>query len=80
MDSKTVDETLVGIVMRQTSYSHDEAVERLLFYNNDHIQTIKTFLNIPGKAEDKKASLNQEIYRQFRRTLEIEECNKPKLT
>jgi hypothetical protein len=62
---------LVQMILRQTSYSEEEAREKLKEYKNDHILVIKSYLGIAEKkAPQKVASVNQEIYKQFRLKLD----------
>jgi len=70
-------EKIIHIICNQTNYDMDTAKEKLLLFNNDYIQVIKDFLNIPEKKEPIK-SLNQEIYKQLRYKLDesIETINK----
>ena len=70
-------EKIITIICNQTNYDMDTAKEKLLLFNNDYIQVIKDFLNIPEKKEPIK-SLNQEIYKQLRYKLDesIETINK----
>jgi hypothetical protein len=71
----------IEIVMRQTNYSFEEAKEKLLEHNNDHIKVIKLFLGIQDKQYGIK-SINQEIYKQLRHKMDssIREYNQKKQT
>ena len=61
----------INIILRQTDYSENIAREKLIEYNNDHIQVIKSFLGINEKKNCKKmTSINQEIYKQIRKKLD----------
>jgi hypothetical protein len=77
MDITEQQEKIIHIICNQTNYDIDTAKEKLLLFNNDYIQVIKDFLNIPEKKEPIK-SLNQEIYKQLRYKLDesIETINK----
>ena len=55
----------IKIICNQTNYTEEEAQEKLKVFNNNPINVIKDFLNIPEKKESIK-SLNQEIYKQIR--------------
>ena len=58
-------------VMSQTNYTEDEAKEKLRLFNCDYIRVIKDYMGIPEKKEEKKVkSVNQEIFRQIRTTLD----------
>jgi len=58
-------ENKVKIIMRQTDYTREQAVEKL----NEH-QTvekcIENYLGISKKVEDKPVSTNQAIYKSIR--------------
>jgi len=61
----------INIIMRQTDYSEDIARVKMVEYNNDHIQVIKSFLEITEKKTPPKVtSVNQEIYKQIRTKLD----------
>jgi hypothetical protein len=61
---------IINIVMTQTTYSADEAKEKLAKHNNDYVKVIKEFMGIPEKKPTKIKSVNQEIYRQIRSTMD----------
>ena len=56
----------VEVILRQTNYTVEEAREKLVQQNNDHVKVIKIFLGIQEKHEPPIKSINQEIYRQLR--------------
>ena len=59
------------LVMSQTNYTEEEAIEKLKLFNCDYMKVIKDYMGIPEKKEAKKIkSVNQEIYRQIRTTLD----------
>jgi hypothetical protein len=61
----------LAIVMRQTDYNEEVALEKLKLYNYDEILTIKAYLGVPIKKVDAPVkSVNQEIYRQLRSKLD----------
>jgi len=57
-------------IMSQTSYTVEEAREKLRLFNGDYIQVIKDYMGILDKKERKVKSVNQEIFRQIRTTLD----------
>lgn len=59
----------VKMVMSQTTYTKEEANEKLKFFNYDYIKVIKDFMKIPEKKIEVK-TVNQEIYKQIRHTLD----------
>ncbi len=61
----------LNIVLTQTNYSEEEALNKLQLYNGDYMKVIREFMGIPDKKPIAKAkSLNQEIYRQIRHKLD----------
>jgi hypothetical protein len=59
----------VKMVMSQTNYTKEEAKEKLQIFNYDYIKVIKDFMKIPEKKVEVK-TVNQEIYKQIRHTLD----------
>lgn len=58
-------------VMAQTNYTVEEAREKLRLFNCDYMRVIKDYMGIPEKKEERKVkSVNQEIFRQIRTTLD----------
>ena len=57
----------IDIVLRQTNYTKEIAIQKLIEHNNNTINVIKEYMGV--KHTEKKApikSLNQEIYKQIR--------------
>jgi len=59
----------VKMVVSQTTYSVEEANEKLKLFNYDYIKVIKDFMKIPEKKQS-VGSVNQEIYKQIRHSLD----------
>ena len=59
----------VKMVVSQTTYSAEEANEKLKLFNYDYIKVIKDFMKIPEKKQT-VSSVNQEIYKQIRHSLD----------
>ena len=61
----------VRLIMNQTSYTEEEAIEKLKLFNGDYMLVLRDYMGIPQKKETKKIhSVNQEIYKQIRTTLD----------
>ena len=60
---------LCEIVMRQTNYTNDKALEELKIHNLNVKNVLRSYLNIPEQSIPKK-STNQEIYSEFRKFLD----------
>lgn len=70
--SKLSVEDQVKIIMSQTTYNEEEALEKMKLFNNDGMRVIKDFMGIPEKkVETKVKSINQEVYRQIRTTMDV---------
>ena len=58
----------VKLVMSQTNYTEEQAIEKLKLFNCDYMRVLKDYMGIPEKKNDNKIkSVNQEIYRQIRK-------------
>jgi|LauGreDrversion4_2_1035121.scaffolds.fasta_scaffold1370675_1 hypothetical protein len=61
----------VKLVMSQTNYTEEQAIEKLKLFNCDYMRVLKDYMGIPEKKDKQKIkSVNQEIYRQIRTTLD----------
>jgi hypothetical protein len=69
VETELIDEK-VNKIMRQTDYSKETALEKLKEHNFDEIITIRSYLGIDIKKNNKNdvkiKSINQEIYKQLR--------------
>jgi hypothetical protein len=67
-------EELIQIIMRQTTYTHEESKKKLIEMDYDPILVIKDFMGIKPKDSKPQTthvkSLNQEIYKQIRYKLD----------
>ena len=59
-------DTLTEIIMRQTDYTREKAIDKLNIYNNSLEDVIKDYLEVPAKKEDKRINVNQQIYKEIR--------------
>lgn len=61
-------EEFVGIIIRQTTLTNEEALERLTFYNNDYVKVIEEFMGMNNNKnkEIKNLTINQQIYKEIR--------------
>ena len=60
------------LVLSQTTYTEEEAINKLQLYNGDYMKVIREFMGLPEKKETtvKLKSVNQEIFRQIRHKLD----------
>lgn len=72
MIEKVETQELIKIIMRQTTYSEEEAERKLIEHNYDAILVIKDFMGIKPKEQKPETikSVNQEIYKQIRYKLD----------
>jgi len=59
-------EDKIKMIMNQTNYNEEETKEKLLLFNDNPVNVIKSYMNIDIDKKPKKNSLNQEIYKQIR--------------
>lgn len=71
---KKVDETCL-VVIRQTDYDKEKALEKLKEHNMVTLDVIKEYMGIPLKREMRKVTTNQAIFREFRTFLDEACCN-----
>ena len=69
VETDQIDEK-VQIILRQTDYTEEVALNKLRENNFDEILTIKDYFGITKKKELKIKSINQEIYKQLRNKLD----------
>ena len=66
--SKLQDE-LIKMVCRQTSYTYHQADDALKKHNNDYMVVIKEFMGIKEKEKEKKTT-NQGVYTEIRKFMD----------
>ena len=65
------DEKYVKYIMSQTNYSEEVSKTKLQEFNGDFMQVLKDYMGIPVKKDTNKfTSVNQEIYKQIRHSLD----------
>jgi len=76
IDNEAMSEKL-GIVARQTDYDEETIKQKLIEYNYDHMAVIREYMGL-NKKENKAivTSLNQEIYKQIRRKIDVSDFNR----
>lgn len=71
---KKEDEENKRMILKMTTYSTEEVEEMLNKYDNNVVNVIRHYMNLPikqqTKTEEKICSINQEKYRQIRHTLD----------
>tara|TARA_B100000282_G_C31734959_1_gene492929 strand:- start:2164 stop:2550 length:387 start_codon:yes stop_codon:yes gene_type:complete len=66
---KKVHETCL-VVMRQTDYSEEKALEKLKEHDMVALTVIKEYMGIPLKKQKKDLTANQAVFREFRTFLD----------
>ncbi len=63
---------IVEMIIRQTDYTKEEAIEKLKKHNNNYLQVLKEYMNYEKVTEKKEESksLNQNIYSNIRNFLD----------
>lgn len=61
-------DNLIDLVCRQTNYTREEAKTKLEEFELEPIKVIEDYLGVEKKSK-KATSINQEIYRQFRKKM-----------
>ena len=69
-DNITFLDDSIDIIMRQTDYTKEKTKEKLKEFNNDYLAVIKDYFGIPEKKTQPIKSVNQEIYKQIRYSLD----------
>ena len=67
---KTDNVERIQMIMRQTDYTEEQVIQKLIAFNDDHIKVIKDFMGIAEKNAPQIKSVNQEIYKQIRGKLD----------
>ena len=71
-EEKEFSKEIIQKIMAQTTYSEEIAKEKLRQFNGDFMKVLKDYMGIKVEKEPntKVKSVNQEIYRQIRHTLD----------
>lgn len=65
-----VDQDKINTIITQTTYTRQEAHDKMVEFDNDMMKVIEDFMGIPAAKPPKAETINQEIYRQIRGTLD----------
>ena len=61
---------MCDMISRQTDYTLDEIKDKLIEYNYNSIEVIKEYMGVQKEKPRPITSINQEIYKQIRMTLD----------
>lgn len=73
MSSTTREKEVINLVMRQTDYTEEEAIDRLKKWNNNYINVIKEYLNPDfdqPREKSKPKTLNQQMMGEIRQFMD----------
>tara|TARA_B100000925_G_scaffold291823_2_gene281711 strand:- start:15325 stop:15726 length:402 start_codon:yes stop_codon:yes gene_type:complete len=73
MSSTTREKEVINLVMRQTDYTEEEAIDRLKKWNNNYINVIKEYLNPDFDQPTQKSkpkTLNQQMMGEIRQFMD----------
>jgi len=73
MSSTTREKEVINLVMRQTDYTEEEAIDRLKKWNNNYINVIKEYLNPyfdQPREKSKPKTLNQQMMGEIRQFMD----------
>lgn len=73
MSSTTREKEVINLVMRQTDYTEEEAIDRLKKWNNNYINVIKEYLNPTFDQPTQKSkpkTLNQQMMGEIRQFMD----------
>ena len=63
-------EVAVDIVLRQTTLSRDEVIERLSKNENNYLKVIEEFMGINKNKQKNNITVNQQIYKEIRSVMD----------
>ena len=63
-------EELVEIVLRQTTLSRDEVIEKLEKNENNYVKVIEEFMGINKNKQKNNITVNQQIYKEIRSVMD----------
>ena len=64
---------VLGLILRQTDYTEEEAKIQLEKYNYNYLELLKDYMGIEKKKEEMCATPNQERYRLIREAMDDKE-------
>jgi hypothetical protein len=62
---------MIQMIQRQTDYTEETAREKLIEFSYKPIDVVKNYMGLDKKKEKPIKSINQEMYRQMRKQLDI---------
>jgi hypothetical protein len=68
--ANNINEEAVDIVLRQTTLSRDEVIERLSKNENNYLNVIEEFMGINKNKQKNNITVNQQIYKEIRSVMD----------
>jgi hypothetical protein len=68
--ANNINEEAVDIVLRQTTLSRDEVIERLSKNENNYLKVIEEFMGINKNKQKNNITVNQQIYKEIRSVMD----------
>jgi len=65
-----IDDTTIHKVTSQTNYTREQAIQKLQSFQGNYMKVLKEYMGITDKEETPIKSVQQEIYKQIRITLD----------
>jgi hypothetical protein len=70
MEENILEKEKIELILRQTDYSKETAMEKLRENDFDELKVIRNYFGISEKKSKPIHSINQEIYKQIRHRLD----------
>ena len=69
----SLNRTLIDVIIRQTDYTEEKAIEKLTEHKNDVIAIVREYMGVvkpPSKNDIIKSSTNQQIFSEIRNLMD----------
>jgi hypothetical protein len=64
-----INEDMINVIMRQTTLTREEIIKELVNNNFNYLQVISNFIGIKNNKSIKNLTINQQIYKEIRNTM-----------
>ena len=69
----SLNRTLIDVIIRQTDYTEEKAIEKLTEHKNDVLSIVREYMGVvkpPTRNETIKSSMNQQIFSEIRNLMD----------
>ena len=69
----SLNKNLIDVIIRQTDYTEEKAIEKLTQHNNDVLAIVREYMGVvkpPSKNDIIKSSTNQQIFSEIRNLMD----------